>query len=67
MLGTRGAWQIKTYTKFDITPLCNLQIINPQKLRTDISTLQGNRNGIKDHNKYFLTGTPKLVKVKMLI
>ena len=34
------------HTKFDITPLYNLKIINPQKLRTDISTLQNNRNGI---------------------
>ena len=38
------------HTKFDITPLYNLKIINLQKLRTGNRTLQNNRNGIIDHN-----------------
>ena len=38
------------HTKLDITPLYNLKIINLQKLRTDIRTLQNNRNGIIGHN-----------------
>ena len=46
MPGTRGAWQIKTYTKFDITPLYNPQIINPQNLRTDISTIKAIEMGL---------------------
>ena len=53
------------HTKFDITPLYNLKIINLQKLRTDINTLQSNRNGIIPQS--YLRSDPNAYLVVVLL